>query len=671
MCAANYHPEIQEKLTERALELLAFPSDGVPKLLLDIGCGSGLSRETLTKNGHLWIGLDISQSILNIASEQHVEGNILLDDMGQGLALRPGVIDGAISISAVQWLCNADKTAKKGKSRLEAFFGSLYTCLARGARAVFQVYPENIAQRELILTSAMHAGFVGGIVVDNPNSGNSREYLVLNCEIPSLATSVPEGNSADEECSSNDDIDHDKENRMVLSTNEHKLMKSHKVMKKEMNTKSNLKKKKNKTARSYSDIIHVNSVLGKSLKLEENSVITLGPAAEPDQIPPLFPLYSNQDLILHQKTYPFNTTEKVLIFPRFYENWEKLVKKMELKYKAVWEQTGLLPFPTVNQQFNASEEEIDEAMRDAEKDQGLLIFEANQPSFNVWWELVFMQCISPQDSSDSSSNEKERCSPQPKKIKMTESDKGKKLLFDRDTQRSSRDLQLVLGFMNTAIDDSDHREEKLMVNLPENTKAVNPSYFSFLTEPTPFSSLPGMDPVAAAHLVVSDIVTAQLSTLTSDQIEHAMESFDILIAACTNPTKAKTLKGIKTNVMFSYTSYATEKNLASALSVQLQSNLAELDAYNKKSEALINAARVDEQRLLALQAKEECILELEKELAATKANRDEMLRSSLAFRGHYDSMRIWHKESEQHKQAATKLCGDWSCHPRMDFSFFP
>ena len=50
-----------------------------------------------------------------------------------------------------------------------AFFGSLYRCLARGARAVFQIYPENLAQRELILGFAMRAGFAGGIVVDYPH----------------------------------------------------------------------------------------------------------------------------------------------------------------------------------------------------------------------------------------------------------------------------------------------------------------------------------------------------------------------------------------------------------------------------------------------------------------------------------------------------------------------
>lgn len=34
---------------------------------------------------------------------------------------------------------------------------------------MFQLYPENLNQRELILNAAMHAGFAGGIVVDFPH----------------------------------------------------------------------------------------------------------------------------------------------------------------------------------------------------------------------------------------------------------------------------------------------------------------------------------------------------------------------------------------------------------------------------------------------------------------------------------------------------------------------
>ncbi|KAL0385226.1 UNVERIFIED_CONTAM: 18S rRNA (guanine-N(7))-methyltransferase RID2 [Sesamum radiatum] len=225
--------DIQAKLSERALELLALPDDGVPRLLLDIGCGSGLSGETLTDNGHQWIGLDISQSMLDIALEREAEGDLILGDMGQGLGLRPGVIDGAISISAVQWLCNADKSSHEPRVRLKAFFGSLYRCLARGARAVLQVYPENLAQRELILGFAMRAGFSGGVVVDYPHSTKKRkEYLVLTCGPPSLSSATPNGKGEDGESGSDEDSSDDEENQSVSVSDRHRPRKKQKLNKK-------------------------------------------------------------------------------------------------------------------------------------------------------------------------------------------------------------------------------------------------------------------------------------------------------------------------------------------------------------------------------------------------------------------------------------------------------
>nr|KJB21995.1 hypothetical protein B456_004G025800 [Gossypium raimondii] len=217
--------EIQTKLSERALELLALPDDGVPRLLLDIGCGSGLSGETITENGHQWIGLDISESMLNVALQNEVEGDLLLGDMGQGLGLRPGVIDGAISISAVQWLCNADKSSHEPRLRLK--------CLARGARAVLQVYPENIAQRELILSYAMRSGFAGGVVVDYPHSTKKRkEYLVLTCGPPSVSSAVPSGKGEDGESCSDDESSGDEENQTVCISDRHRPRKKQKVNKK-------------------------------------------------------------------------------------------------------------------------------------------------------------------------------------------------------------------------------------------------------------------------------------------------------------------------------------------------------------------------------------------------------------------------------------------------------
>lgn len=170
--------QIQNDMTERALELLALPED-VPSFILDLGCGSGLSGECLEENGHVWVGLDISRSMLDVAKEREVEGDLLLGDMGDGLPFKAGSFDGAISISALQWLCNADKSYHKPHKRLAKFFASLYACLSRGARAVFQFYPENSSQIEMITAASMKSGFTGGIVVDYPNSTKAKKFFLV------------------------------------------------------------------------------------------------------------------------------------------------------------------------------------------------------------------------------------------------------------------------------------------------------------------------------------------------------------------------------------------------------------------------------------------------------------------------------------------------------------
>lgn len=58
---------IQRRIAERAIELLNLEAGS---LVLDIGCGSGLSGETLTENGYIWEGIDISRDMLNIASQK-------------------------------------------------------------------------------------------------------------------------------------------------------------------------------------------------------------------------------------------------------------------------------------------------------------------------------------------------------------------------------------------------------------------------------------------------------------------------------------------------------------------------------------------------------------------------------------------------------------------------
>jgi 18S rRNA (guanine1575-N7)-methyltransferase len=85
----------------------------------------------------MWIGLDISKAMLDVASEREVEGDVIHSDMGHGFGFRAGCFDGAISISALQWLCSAEKSCQNPWKRLNKFFSSLYAVLVKGARCAF------------------------------------------------------------------------------------------------------------------------------------------------------------------------------------------------------------------------------------------------------------------------------------------------------------------------------------------------------------------------------------------------------------------------------------------------------------------------------------------------------------------------------------------------------
>ncbi|KAJ4153798.1 hypothetical protein LMH87_010270 [Akanthomyces muscarius] len=173
---------IQASMTRRALELLDLQG---PSLILDVGCGSGLSGEMLSAvspadgGPHTWIGMDVSPSMLDVALQRDVEGDLVLADIGQGVPFRAGAFDAAISISAIQWLCSAETSDTSPAGRLARFFNGLYAALRRGGRAVCQFYPKNETQRNMITQAAVRAGFGAGLLEDDPGTKNVKLYLVL------------------------------------------------------------------------------------------------------------------------------------------------------------------------------------------------------------------------------------------------------------------------------------------------------------------------------------------------------------------------------------------------------------------------------------------------------------------------------------------------------------
>ncbi|CAN0433826.1 unnamed protein product, partial [Ascophyllum nodosum] len=147
--------------------------------ILDVGCGSGLSGEALEEAGHVWLGVDISRDMLNVANERETDfGDLCQHDMGTGLPFRPATFDGCVSVSALQWLCYAQTSEQVAKTRLLRFFSSLYMVLKKGSRAALQFYPDSTEQAVLISSCAARAGFTGGLVIDYPNSAKAKKYYL-------------------------------------------------------------------------------------------------------------------------------------------------------------------------------------------------------------------------------------------------------------------------------------------------------------------------------------------------------------------------------------------------------------------------------------------------------------------------------------------------------------
>ncbi len=187
--------DVQTELATRCIELLALQD--TPSLLLDIGCGTGFCTSAAEAAGHIVVGTDLSRSMLEEAAEDVEPGvDLLASDAGDGVPFRTGAFDGAISVSAIQWLCTAASSAQDPRRRLRVFFESLYAALRSRARAALQFYPENVRQMELITAAAARAGFSGGLLIDYPNSARAKKhYLVLTAGPPNprLAAPVPRG----------------------------------------------------------------------------------------------------------------------------------------------------------------------------------------------------------------------------------------------------------------------------------------------------------------------------------------------------------------------------------------------------------------------------------------------------------------------------------------------
>jgi len=126
------------------------------------------------------VGLDISSAMLEQAKKREVKGDIMLADMSKGLPFRRGSFDAVIGISCLQWLFVSDSN-QFVSDILSKFFHALKICLTAEGRAVFQFYPADPKQSEMLTSAARKAGFKGGVMIDEPEvKKRAKHFLCLS-----------------------------------------------------------------------------------------------------------------------------------------------------------------------------------------------------------------------------------------------------------------------------------------------------------------------------------------------------------------------------------------------------------------------------------------------------------------------------------------------------------
>eukprot|EP00477_Mikrocytos_mackini_P000481 GAHX01000512.1.p1 GENE.GAHX01000512.1~~GAHX01000512.1.p1 ORF type:complete len:342 (+),score=87.12 GAHX01000512.1:47-1027(+) len=201
----------------RSLSLLNLPEGS---LVLDLGSGSGVSMCSIEEFNHLSIGMDISMPMLEYSrtlstKNQHSKtfedvqeaignfqlkekplsikqefekitkkvGDELHADFSYKIPLRPNIVDGAVGICSVEWLLKATSSKENILYKLKCFFKELARVLKYGSKAVFVVSggkAEKHKVAEILLKEASKAGFIGGLVIDFPNSRKKKTiYMTL------------------------------------------------------------------------------------------------------------------------------------------------------------------------------------------------------------------------------------------------------------------------------------------------------------------------------------------------------------------------------------------------------------------------------------------------------------------------------------------------------------
>lgn len=147
LVSSNRSINIQTNLSLRGLSLLGVPDQRKPLILIDIGCGTGLTQNVLNFKKFFSIGVDIMFNMVKISSKKKnkVFDFILLDLTKFILPIKKGKIDFMISISAFQWFKKSDLYQLSKRTIIK-----FWRKLKKNGRSMVQFYPPSHGYLKII-----------------------------------------------------------------------------------------------------------------------------------------------------------------------------------------------------------------------------------------------------------------------------------------------------------------------------------------------------------------------------------------------------------------------------------------------------------------------------------------------------------------------------------------
>ncbi len=157
--------------------------EDLPLTILDLGCGTGFSSQTLVEYGFRVIGVDILHDMLSKANKKRIMLDIeylmlILADINY-LPIRNRSIHFITSISAYNFITHEQFSQRNKRKIVNNTAKYLHKILKPMGRLVIEFYPESEEDLNLFNSSFTENGFNGFMVKNTPNQKSGQTYLLL------------------------------------------------------------------------------------------------------------------------------------------------------------------------------------------------------------------------------------------------------------------------------------------------------------------------------------------------------------------------------------------------------------------------------------------------------------------------------------------------------------